>query len=70
MEPKVIEELGTIEGVKDIVYTFGSYDIVTKVEAISVEALREIITLRIRKIDRVRSTTTLICRDMVLPMIT
>lgn len=70
MEPKVIEELGTIEGVKDIVYTFGSYDIVTKVEASSVEALREIITLRIRKIDRVRSTTTLICRDMVLPMIT
>lgn len=69
MESKVMEELGTIEGVKEIRYTFGSYDIVTKVEAGSVEALREIITLRIRKIDRVRSTTTLICKDTVLPLL-
>ena len=69
MEGKVMEELGTIEGVKEIKYTFGSYDIVTKVEAGSVETLREIISLKIRKIERVRTTTTLICRDTVLPMI-
>lgn len=68
-EPKVIEELGTIDGVKEIKYTFGSYDIVTKVVAGSVEALREIITLRIRKIDRVRSTTTLICKEAIFPMV-
>ena len=68
-EPRIMEELGTIEGVKEVKYTFGSYDIVTKVEAESVEMLREIISLRIRKIDRVRSTTTLICKDTVLPMI-
>jgi DNA-binding Lrp family transcriptional regulator len=70
MEPKVMEDLETIDGVKEIKYTFGSYDIVTKVEAGSVEALREIISLRIRKIEKVRSTTTLICKDTVLPIIT
>ena len=69
MEPKVMEELGTIDGVKEIRYTFGSYDIVTKVVASSVEALREIITLRIRKIERVRSTTTLICKETIFPMV-
>lgn len=63
MEPKVMEELETIDGVKEIKFTFGSYDIVTKVEAGSVESLREIITLRIRKIGYIRATTTLICKD-------
>ena len=69
MEGKVMEELETIDGVKEIKYTFGSYDIVTKVEVGSVETLREIITLKIRKIERVRTTTTLICKDTVLPMV-
>lgn len=69
MEPKIMEEIGAIDGVKEVKYTFGSYDIVAKIEAESVEALREIISLRIRKMDRVRSTTTLICRDTVLAMI-
>ena len=68
MEPKVMEELRAIEEVKEIRYTFGSYDIVTKVEVSSVEALREIITLRIRKIEQIRTTTTLICKDAVIPM--
>jgi DNA-binding Lrp family transcriptional regulator len=67
-ELKVMEELGSIDGVKEIKYTFGSYDIVTKVEVSSVELLREIIASRIRKIVSVRSTTTLICKDTILPL--
>ncbi len=63
MEPKIIEELEAIDEVKEVKYTFGSYDIVTKIETDSVETLREIISLRIRKINRIRSTTTLICKD-------
>ena len=63
MEPKVMEELGTIDGVKEIMYTFGSYDIVTKIEASTIDTIREVITLRIRRIDNVRSTTTLMCKD-------
>jgi len=60
-EQKVIDKIGTIDGIKEIRYTFGSYDIVTKIECMSVEQLREIISLKIRKIKGVHSTTTLIC---------
>ena len=63
-EPKVIDGLGTIEEVKEIKYTFGSYDIVAKIEADSLEKLREVITLKIRKMEPVRSTTTLICKEI------
>ena len=66
-EPKVMEELGSIDGLKEIKYTFVSYDIVTRIEARSIEALREIIALKIRKIERVKSTTTLICKEALFP---
>ncbi len=39
--------------------TFGAYDILAKVESEQVEALRETITWKIRKIDKIRSTLTL-----------
>ena len=58
-EEKVIEELKTIDGVKEVHGTFGAYDILAKVESDQVETLRETITWKIRKIDKVRSTLTL-----------
>ena len=64
-ELKVMEDLGSIDGIKEVKYTFGSYDIVTKVEASSVESLREIIALKIRKIKNIHSTTTIICKDVL-----
>ena len=58
-EEKVIEELKTIDGVKEVHGTFGAYDILAKVESVQVETLRETITWKIRKIDKIRSTLTL-----------
>ena len=58
-EEKVIEELKTIDGVKEVHGTFGAYDVLAKVEAEQVETLRETITWKIRKIDKIRSTLTL-----------
>ena len=58
-EEKVIEELKTIDGVKEVHGTFGAYDILAKVESDQVEILRETITWKIRKIDKIRSTLTL-----------
>ena len=51
-EEKVIEELKTIDGVKEVHGTFGAYDILAKVESDQVETLRETITWKIRKIDK------------------
>ena len=58
-EEKVITELKNIDGVKEVHGTFGAYDVLAKVESEQVEALRETITWKIRKIDKIRSTLTL-----------
>ena len=58
-EEKVIGELKTIDGVNEVHGTFGAYDILAKVESEQVEILRETITWKIRKIDKIRSTLTL-----------
>ena len=58
-EEAVISELKSIESVKEVHGTFGAYDVMTKVESDQVEALREAITWKIRKIPKIRSTLTL-----------
>ena len=58
-EESVMSRLKEIDLVKEIHYTFGAYDILAKVESNEVNALRETITWKIRKIDKIRSTLTL-----------
>lgn len=59
-EDDVIESLKHIPSVKEVQGTFGAYDIIAKVENEQKEKLREIITWNIRKINKVRSTLTLL----------
>ena len=58
-EEQIIEELKHLSDVKEIHGTFGAYDIFAKVESDQITTLRETITSKIRKIDRIRSTLTL-----------
>ena len=58
-EEQIIEELKHISDVKEVHGTFGVYDILAKVESANVETLRETMVGKIRKIDKVRSTLTL-----------
>jgi len=58
-EEQVISELKSIDGVTEVHGVFGAYDILAKVESKQVEALRETITWKIRKIQKIRSTLTL-----------
>ena len=58
-EEDVIDELKNVEDVKEIHGTFGAYDIIAKVDNSKMDTLRETITWKIRKIDRIRSTLTL-----------
>ena len=62
-EEKVISELRSVGRVKEMHGVFGAYDIIAKIEAPSSEMVREIITSRIRRIDRIRSTLTLMGVD-------
>jgi len=58
-EEQVINALKNIDSVKEVHGTFGAYDILAKIESPQVEDLRETITWKIRKIDKIRSTLTL-----------
>ena len=58
-EESIIQELKNLEGVIEVHGTFGAYDILAKIESTTVDVLRETITWKIRKIDQIRSTLTL-----------
>jgi len=58
-EEDVISHLKTIDGVKEVNGTFGAYDIIVEIESEDVDKLRDTITWKIRKIERIRSTLTL-----------
>ena len=58
-EEEVITALKNIDSIKEVHGTFGAYDILAKIESAQVEDLRETITWKIRKIDKIRSTLTL-----------
>ena len=58
-EEEVITALKNIDSIKEVHGTFGAYDILAKIESPQVEDLRETITWKIRKIDKIRSPLTL-----------
>ena len=58
-EEQIISELKIFADVEEVQGTFGAYDIIAKVSSESVEKIRETITWKIRKIEKIRSTLTL-----------
>jgi len=58
-EAEIIDEIKQLEDVKEAHEVFGAYDILAKVESANVKNLRDTITWKIRKLNRVRSTLTL-----------
>jgi len=54
-----MSQLKEVDLIKEVHGTFGAYDIVVLVEGDKVESLRDIITWKIRKIDKIRSTLTM-----------
>jgi len=62
-ESEVLGELKEVEGVKEAYSVYGVYDIVAKVSADSMDKLKDIVTWRIRRLNKVRSTLTMIVID-------
>ena len=58
-EGEVLSELKKIEQVKEASLAYGVYDIVAKVEAETWEKLEEVITSKVRTVNSVRSTLTM-----------
>jgi DNA-binding Lrp family transcriptional regulator len=59
-EDEVVTELRKLSNVRESYVVYGVYDIVAKVEAESMDKLKEIVTWKIRRLDKVRSTLTMI----------
>ena len=59
-ENKVLEELKKIKTVKELHIIYGVYDIIARVEAESMDKLKEAISWNIRRLDKVKSTLTMI----------
>jgi DNA-binding Lrp family transcriptional regulator len=62
-EIAVLKILREVPEVKEAYFVYGVYDVVAKVQADSMNRLKEVISLRIRKLDKIRSTLTTIISD-------
>ena len=58
-EMEVMNDILKIDGVKEVMGTYGVYDIFVKVQVATRKEIEELITKKIRKINNVISTTTL-----------
>ena len=59
-EESIIEELKKLDQVQEVFETVGTHDLMAKLESEHLEKLRETVTWNIQKIDKVRSTVTLV----------
>jgi DNA-binding Lrp family transcriptional regulator len=62
-EEKVLEEVRKVPNVKECHRLYGVYDVIAKVEADSMDGLKEIVTWKIRRLNGVRSTLTTVAMD-------
>ena len=62
-EEEVVGELRKISGVEEAYFSYGVYDIITKINAPSMEKLKEMVTKKVRALTKVRSTLTLIMME-------
>jgi len=60
---EVLEAVKKIKNVTEAHSVYGVYDIVTKAEAESLNKLKETVTLKIRQLNKVRSTLTMIVME-------
>jgi len=64
-EGEVLAELKKVEGVEEAYSVYGVYDVIAKVKADSMDKLKDIVTWRIRRLNKVRSTLTMIVIDVM-----
>jgi len=62
-EGTIMDALKSIDPVREVLGVFGNYDIVVKVECSNVDEICETIAKKIRQLDKVQSTTTIMCAN-------
>lgn len=59
-ENAVVEALSGVEGIKGVHALYGIYDVIAEVEADSMETIKGLVFTKIRRLESVRTTITLI----------
>jgi len=59
-EEEVLKSLKEVEGVEEAHAVYGVYDIIAKIRADTMDKLKEVVTWHIRRLNKVRSTLTMI----------
>jgi len=62
-ETELLKALKNIDGVKEVFNVYGVYDIIVKVEGKTVNELKEVVIAKIRQLNYVRSTLTMIVME-------
>ena len=62
-EDEVLRELKNVKGVEEAFFSYGVYDIISKIKADTMEQLKEMVTRQVRALPKVRSTLTLIMME-------
>jgi DNA-binding Lrp family transcriptional regulator len=62
-EDNVLRELKAVPGVEEAYFSYGVYDIITKIKAETMEQLKDMVTKKVRALSKVRSTLTLIMME-------
>jgi DNA-binding Lrp family transcriptional regulator len=63
MPKAFVRELKMLESVNEVYQVYGVYDIVAQVEADTMEKVKETITWKLRKLNGVKSTLTMIVME-------
>lgn len=58
-EEDIVKKLRSIDSIQEIQGVFGTYDILVKMKAKDEKTIRNIVSLKIQKIENIRSTLTL-----------
>ncbi len=59
-DEEVLNALKKVEGVEEAYLVYGVYDIIAKIRAESMDQLKDIVTWKVRRLEKVRSTLTMI----------
>ncbi len=62
-EDALVNDLRKLDSVKEVYQVYGVYDIVAQVEADTMEKVKETITWKLRKLNGVKSTLTMIVME-------
>jgi DNA-binding Lrp family transcriptional regulator len=62
-EDEVLTEIKSLEGVEEAYFSYGVYDLITRIKSDTMENLKDMVTRKIRTLNKVRSTLTLIMME-------